>query len=224
MKAGVLSPLGGERHLAGACFLIFAAICLSLILSPAGLAGSQGKDNKDNKDKQAVEDCDVTNFGKINDHLYRGGQPEGEEYGKLAALGIKTVIDLREDAKVIAHLLTEKAGMRYVNIPLNAKRPPTLEESGKFLSIVNDQTNWPVFVHCAGGRHRTGVLIAIYRMEMNGWNASEAFKEMKNFKFYSRFGHGEMKDYVYEYYRKIGERRLEADSALRARRVVEPSQ
>jgi protein tyrosine/serine phosphatase len=113
--------------------------------------------------------------------------------------------------------------MNYINLRLDDKRPPTMEESNLFLSLVNDQSNWPVFVHCRGGKHRTGVLIAVYRMEMDGWNVKQAYDEMKNFKFYSRFGHDEMKDYVFDYYRKLFVRRADPASSIRARRVTEQS-
>src|SRR5438477_6734 len=39
----------------------------------------------------------IDNFGKVNDDYYRGAQPKGRDYNDLAALGVKTVIDLQED-------------------------------------------------------------------------------------------------------------------------------
>src|SRR5262249_53335701 len=122
-------------------------------------------------------------------------------------IGIKTIIDLREHPEREARRLAEDAGLQYINIGLNDKRPPTEFESSYFLQLVNDENNWPVFVHCAGGRHRTGVLLAGYRMEVDGWDARRAYEEMKNYKFYSRFGHGDMKSYVFEYYDKMKARR-----------------
>jgi protein tyrosine phosphatase (PTP) superfamily phosphohydrolase (DUF442 family) len=197
----------------------FAVLCVLLTLSPAVDAATG--DWKARDKKPDVEENDVKNFGKVNDHVYRGGQPDDDEYRGLAALGIKTVIDLREDAEKYARRSSEEAGMRYINIKLNAKRRPTAEESNRFLELVNDQRNWPVFVHCAGGRHRTGVLIAVYRMEMDGWDSDRAYREMKDFKFYSSWGHGDMKDYVFDYYRMMTANRNKATPASRARRVVE---
>jgi protein tyrosine/serine phosphatase len=167
-----------------------------LVISLAGNAGAL-----------AVQDTDVKNFGKVNDHIYRGAQPDGEDYKKLAAIGIKTIIDLRERPEKDARRSAEDAGLQYLNIGLNDRRPPTESESNHFLQVVNDENNWPVYVHCAGGRHRTGVLMAVYRMEVDGWVATRAYEEMKNYKFYSRFGHGDMKDYVFEYYDKMKARR-----------------
>jgi protein tyrosine/serine phosphatase len=185
---------------------VVAGAALALSLGSNVSVAFNGKNGK--KDRRVVvEDTDVKNFGKINDHIYRGGQPDEDDYKKLATIGIKTVIDLREHPEGYARRLTEDAGMRYINIGLNDKRAPTDAESNYFLQLVNDENNWPVFVHCAGGRHRTGVLLAVYRMEVDGWSARQAFEEMKDYKFYSRFGHGDLKDYVFEYYNKMMVRR-----------------
>lgn len=155
----------------------------------------------------AGQGAEVKNFGKVNDHIYRGAQPDEAEYKQLAVIGIKTIIDLRERPARDARRLAEDAGLQYINIGLNDRRPPTESESNHFLQVVNDENNWPVYVHCAGGRHRTGVLLAIYRMEVDGWDARRAYEEMKDYKFYSRFGHGDLKDFVFEYYDKMKARR-----------------
>src|SRR5262245_39971433 len=91
---------------------------------------------------------EIENFGKVNDHFYRGSQPKGQNYGQLSALGIKTVVDLREDAKDTAQSDAEHAGMRYINLPLKEKSYPGPDAAARFLEILADQTNWPVFVHC----------------------------------------------------------------------------
>lgn len=197
-----------------------ASLAVSCLIFSLALTAGAASDRKKDKDKRYDVEEDVKNFGKVNDHIYRGGQPDDDEYRRLAAMGIKTVIDLREDAEKYARRLTESAGMHYINLRLNSKRPPTVEESKWFLSLVNDRRNWPVFVHCAGGRHRTGVLVAVYRMEVDGWNAERAYREMKDFKFYSGWGHGDMKDYVFDYYRGMNERRAQMAPAARARRVA----
>jgi len=151
-------------------------------------------------DRAAV---DIENFGKVNDHFYRGAQPNGRNYEQLAALGIKTIVDLREDAKDDARSATERAGMRYINLPMKEKSYPQADTAARFLQIVNDQANWPVFVHCAGGRHRTGVMTAVYRMAVDGWGVDQAYQEMKRYDFSTSWGHGCYKDYVFDYYRDL---------------------
>ena len=39
----------------------------------------------------------IDNFGRIDDHYYRGAQPKNRDYQDLAELGIKSVITLTSD-------------------------------------------------------------------------------------------------------------------------------
>ncbi|MGH9839028.1 MAG: fused DSP-PTPase phosphatase/NAD kinase-like protein [Blastocatellia bacterium] len=147
--------------------------------------------------------ANLPNFGKTNDHYYRGAQPRASQYDDLARLGVKTIIDLRDDAQAYARPAAERAGLRYVNLPLNDKRRPLDDAAGRFLALVKDQANWPVYVHCAGGRHRTGAMTAVYRMTVDGWDLDRAYAEMKQYDFYTRNGHKPYKTFVEEYYRNL---------------------
>ena len=44
-------------------------------------------------------DVKIKNFGQMDDRFYRGGQPKEEDYKQLAAIGIKTIIDLTDNPK-----------------------------------------------------------------------------------------------------------------------------
>ena len=141
----------------------------------------------------------IDNFGRISETYFRGAQPEGDDFSTLAALGIKTVVDLQADGVAAEERLVEAAGMAFHRIPMTTHVAPTGEQLAQFLEIVNDPANQPVYVHCAGGRHRTGVMTAIYRMTHDGWDAERAFKEMKNYKFGADFLHSEFKKFVYAF-------------------------
>jgi protein tyrosine phosphatase (PTP) superfamily phosphohydrolase (DUF442 family) len=138
-------------------------VCAAIPAAFGGLA----QEGESNKKKTVIT---VENFGRVNDHIYRGGQPKGENYGQLASLGVKTILDLRADSEVDAKLSALGAGLRYINLPMAPKQYPQRDAAQQFLAIVNDQANWPVYVHCAGGRHRTGAMIAVYRISMDGWD------------------------------------------------------
>ena len=141
----------------------------------------------------------IDNFGRVNDNYYRGAQPEGRDYADLAAIGVKTLVNLTsDDADPGERAMTERAGMHYFQIPMTTHQPPTAAQLAEFMRIVNDPANQPVYVHCVGGRHRTGVMTAAYRMSEDGWTAERAFKEMKDFKFGADFLHSEFKDFVYD--------------------------
>src|SRR5262249_23345688 len=152
--------------------ILKSAIAASLVCS-FGLPALAGKDHK----REAASSnaaVAIENFGQVNDHIYRGGQPKGDNFRQLAALGVKTILDLRSDAESDAKAESERAGLHYMNLQLKPKKYPGADAAARFLEIVNNQENWPVYVHCAGGRHRTGSMIAVYRMVMDHWTVDQA--------------------------------------------------
>lgn len=161
----------------------------SLILAASSTAFSQ--DNK--------AGITIKNFGQMDDRFYRGGQPKEDEYKELAALGIGTVIDLRDDPASYEKQSVEAAGMKYVNIPMSDKQYPETAKIEQFLKLVDDPSTGKFYVHCAGGRHRTGVMGAVYRFNHYNWNYDQVYAEMKKFDFYTRFGHGDLKKFVQDY-------------------------
>ena len=144
----------------------------------------------------AMANVRIENFGRVNDHYYRGAQPKGGDFADLAALGIKTVIDLAEEGDRAEEANATKAGMKFVRIPMTTHETPGPQTIAKFLALVNDPASQPVYVHCMGGRHRTGVMTAIYRMTADAWTPLRAFSEMKQYKFGADFLHQEFKDFV----------------------------
>ena len=154
----------------------------------------------------------IDNFGRVDATYYRGSQPEGRDYADLAALGVKTIINLTsDDAEADEQTMTEQAGMRYVHIPMTTHRPPTEAQLTEFLRLVSDPAGQPVYVHCVGGRHRTGVMTAVYRMAVQRWSADQAFKEMKQYRFGADFLHSEFKDFVYAYHPPVAAARATDD-------------
>jgi len=161
----------------------------SLILAASSTAFSQ--DNK--------AGITIKNFGQMDDRFYRGAQPKEDEYKELAALGIGTVVDLRDDPASYEKQSVEAAGMKYVNIPMSDKQYPETAKIEQFLKLVDDPSTGKFYVHCAGGRHRTGVMGAVYRFNHYNWNYDQVYAEMKKFDFYTRFGHGDLKKFVQDY-------------------------
>ena len=174
-----------------------SVLALTLSLGPAGarcaFAGPQST-------SVAVPSIHIDNFGRVDGTYYRGAQPQGRDYSDLAALGVKTVINLTsDDALAEERGMVERAGMKYIQIPMTTHQPPTTEQLTQFLQLVNDAASQPVYVHCVGGRHRTGVMTAAYRITHDGWTSDRAFKEMKQYKFGAEFLHAEFKQFVYGY-------------------------
>jgi len=143
----------------------------------------------------------IDNFARVSDTYFRGAQPVGSDYADLARLGIKTVINLIGDSDLdtTEQSSVERQGMRYLVIPMSTRRAPTTAQLQSFLAVVNDAASQPVYVHCVGGRHRTGVMTAVYRMVNDGISGAEAFNEMKRFNFGPDFLHPEFKKFVFEF-------------------------
>jgi tyrosine-protein phosphatase SIW14 len=174
-----------------------AVLVLSSVTLSAAPAGSGNETAKASVVRAPVR---IDNFGRVSDTYYRGAQPDEGDYADLAALGVKTVINLTsDDALAEEPTLVEKAGMKYVAIPMTTRVAPSSEQLEQFLKIVNDPASQPVFVHCVGGKHRTGVMTAVYRMTQDAWTSDQAFNEMKQFKFGAAMLHPEFKKFVYDY-------------------------
>ena len=142
----------------------------------------------------------IDNFGRVDPTYFRGAQPEGRDYADLATLGVKTIINLTsDDAQANEQAMAGQAGLKYLQIPMTTHEPPTAAQLAEFMTIVNDPASQPVYVHCVGGRHRTGVMTAAYRITQDGWTADQAFQEMKQYKFGADFLHPEFKKFVYGY-------------------------
>ncbi len=151
----------------------------------------------------AFSNIHIRNFGKMDDRFYRGAQPDESDYKDLKALGVKTVIDLQDHPTSYEKRDVEALGMRYVNIPMSDSSYPKEQQIAAFLSLVNDSATGTFFAHCAGGRHRTGVVGAVYRFNVNHWNYDQAYAEMKDYDFYTRFGHGDLKTFVEDYAKRM---------------------
>jgi protein tyrosine/serine phosphatase len=160
----------------------------------------------------------IDNFGQMDERFYRGGRPKAQDYPALAALGIKTIIDLTDNSKEYEQPAVEAAGLRYINIPMVDKSYPGMDQVSAFLKVVDDPATGKFYVHCAGGRHRTGVMGAVYRFNYDHWNLAQAFAEMNQYEFGSGMGHGKQKSFVEDYWNQFQAKHATATVAATAGR------
>lgn len=117
----------------------------------------------------------LPNLHRVSPELYRGAQPTAEGMAQLRALGVRTVVNLRanhSDADKLAG-----TGLRYVAIPVTAVGIGD-DHVARFLRVAADPAAQPVFVHCQHGADRTGLMVAMYRVAVQGWEREAAIDEM----------------------------------------------
>jgi tyrosine-protein phosphatase SIW14 len=155
------------------------------------------------KTEEKPKDEHLPNFHRINENLYRGGQPTAEGIRRLAQLGIKTIINFR-DARDNVHREKQSAeenGIRFINFHLSNWFASKDDEIHEIIEVIRNPEHQPVFIHCKRGADRTGTVVAVYRMLFDGWTDREANREAKH--------HGIgwwqvwMKDYIKDYYKRM---------------------
>jgi protein tyrosine/serine phosphatase len=174
---------GSRQWLAGVIIVCVAAVgattpgCGHTAVFPLGLNNNTRlTDNTATSAwAQPMEHPGLPNLHKVSDDLYRGAQPTAEGIAELKTLGVKTVINLRDgdtDRKVLAG-----SGLAYELIPMTAWRPHD-DDVVQFLRVATDESRLPAFVHCRRGADRTGMMVAIYRVAVQGWEKEQAIAEM----------------------------------------------
>jgi protein tyrosine phosphatase (PTP) superfamily phosphohydrolase (DUF442 family) len=125
----------------------------------------------------------ISNFARVTPTLYRGGQPHDGGLESLAKMGINTIVDVRLTGADKERAAAEKLGMQFVALPWHCLFPKD-DPIAKFLLYLRENPGKKVFVHCRYGDDRTGMMIAAYRMAVQGWTAEEAVQEMNSFGFH----------------------------------------
>jgi len=141
----------------------------------------------------------LSNVGRVSPGIFRGAQPLPEGYKTLKAMGIKTVINLRSQHG--EKDIVESAGMQSIEIPMSVFRSVDIEKVNNIISSMINPDNQPVYIHCKLGQDRTGVVIAAYRMRVDGWSLSEAEAEMQSFGFNDLWV--KLKKFVREYAERL---------------------
>jgi protein tyrosine phosphatase (PTP) superfamily phosphohydrolase (DUF442 family) len=149
-----------------------------------GVAATSSADSITNGAAQKLFLGGVDNFGQVNEHLYRGAQPKRSAYAGLKNLGIDTVVKFNSEDAAAEKQLVESLGMRFVSLPWNGEGLPSHDQVATFLTLMHDHPEYHVFVHCRVGADRTGVMVALYRMEFDRWTAARAVSEMYQFHYH----------------------------------------
>lgn len=114
--------------------------------------------------------------------LYRSGQPDETELRNvLRKYEIRTILLVRgtEYPECEAELrVAGEHGVRIVPVPVSSTEPFRPDALAKIRQVFADPTGHPILVHCKHGVARTGVVVALWRIEQDGWAGDRAVDEM----------------------------------------------
>ena len=147
------------------------------------------------KDKNTMEDLLVShNIKTVVDLLDPGVQ---DRLNPAKQVQIDT-----EDRYIKEINRDNNLSIRHVNIP--SGQVPTPETLAKFFKVLDDNSSYPVLIHCYHGTGRAQMYSALYRIEYENWTNKDAREKtrvvVEGFGYRSSFADGKSKgDYLMNY-------------------------
>lgn len=146
--------------------------------------------------QRAAEACSdnldsvIQNFCVVTPNiLWRGSRPDKDSAAWLIQKGVRTIVNLElilDDKPAFGHAtvaVTKSHEVSYFRIhdwePLPVLAPEVVDDHiAHFLAIVSQQPK-PIYVHCRFGVNRTGLMVAAYRVLIEGARNVDAIEEMR---------------------------------------------
>ncbi len=126
-------------------------------------------------DFSVQKNFDVVVPGKI----YRSGQPREKQLERwIKKYQLKTIISLRHSLPAYEKELAERYNISLHQITMSNKRVPPERSREKIHTLLTEEKNLPLLFHCQSGADRTGLVTALYRLEVQNWPLWKAFLEM----------------------------------------------
>jgi len=120
------------------------------------------------------------NFHIVDDNIWRSAQPSIESISVMKKHGLKTIINLRgsEENHLWESKISDSLGIQYFHFPMDGREVPDTAHLNNILKIIEDEQNQPVMYHCLGGKDRTGIVTAIYRLKNSDIDFEKVHREM----------------------------------------------
>lgn len=117
------------------------------------------------------------NFDEVAPGVYRSNHPNHKRFAAYAAMGIKSVLNLRGKAQQPHYLFEVEScaalGLTLVDSQMAARRAPKLRELVQLLHAF-ETIEKPFLMHCKSGADRTGLAAALYLMLYEDASLDEA--------------------------------------------------
>jgi protein tyrosine phosphatase (PTP) superfamily phosphohydrolase (DUF442 family) len=112
----------------------------------------------------------------VSNRLWRGSRVDDAGLADLKGRGFAAVIGLTAERDIDAD--AHKIGLAHKRIAIEDNHVPTMAQVHEFLDYVRAQDG-PVYVHCEAGVGRTGIMVAAYRIAVQGWGVGRAVVEAR---------------------------------------------
>jgi uncharacterized membrane protein YkoI/protein tyrosine phosphatase (PTP) superfamily phosphohydrolase (DUF442 family) len=183
MGASISENLNYRRLFSQTIITIFSLVVFSVAPSAFAQSGHEQVEG-------------VKNFGRVTDRYFRGGAVTPDGIKTLAEMGVRVIIDLRDEPNADELDVCQRNGIKYFNFPMTGHDVPGDKAVNEILSIIQNAKE-PVYVHCSAGKHRAGTIAALYRMRVLGWSKDQAWAEQQSYGFGMPEEHPELYAYVY---------------------------
>ena len=156
--------------------LLAAALVLALAVRAAAPAPPPAARVRPVEWAQPVIGAELENFFRVSPDLFRSEQPAASDLPALRALGIRSLLSLRDH-----HDEPEKFAAAGLVLLRHESSAGSLTEADLLagLRLLRDAPK-PVLVHCWHGSDRTGATLAAWRLVFQGWTKEQAIDELVN--------------------------------------------
>ena len=115
----------------------------------------------------------------VTEQVILAGQPQPDDWQKLAERGFSTVINIRSDPEraVCQSKSAKAAGLNYIylEVPAYEMEP---EHIDAFNNVLNSVNHGKILIHCRTAS-RTGLLWMLNRVSNFGWSREQAEAELQ---------------------------------------------
>ena len=136
------------------------ALCIALVTILMVMSGCANRQTTTHT-SQNSETLYPASIKHIENGMYSASQPSQSDLRALKALGVKTVISLRNPAENDwdeAAFVTE-LGMAFINLPVAGAAGVNEENAQELARLIEKYGDQPLLVHCGSG-NRVGALMA----------------------------------------------------------------
>ena len=182
------------------CVLRFPFVVVLAISFSSSLACTANvSTEEDGVSEEELAKAPMANFKKVRSGLYRGGHPDAAGIAYLKKIGVKTIVDLEigDFIEATPWSISDEldaasaAGITVLRYPMSAFEPALSrrfdDAMSSILAVLADKSRAPIYVHCKHGQDRTGLVVGLERVELEGWTPAKAHAEMVTIGFHTAF-------------------------------------